>query len=140
MDEARIQGIEASWAVDLADWALNASLTLLDPENASGGSNDGNVLPRRARQSGRFDLDRRFGALRIGATIDAQGKRYDDLGNTRRLGGYATLDLRAEYALSPDWLLQGRVSNVADHDYETAAFYNQAGRSYLLTLRYRPAQ
>lgn len=140
VDEARIQGLEASWAVDLADWALNTSLTLLDPENASGGSNDGNVLPRRARQSGRIDLDRRFGAFGIGATVNAQGKRYDDLGNTRRLGGYATLDLRAEYAFSPDWLLQGRVSNVADHDYETAAFYNQAGRSYFLTLRYRPAQ
>ena len=138
VDEARIKGVEASYAVDLAGWALNSSLTLLNPKNVSSGFNDGKVLPRRARQTGRIDLDRRFGDFGVGATVEAAGKRYDDLGNNTRLGGYATLDLRADYAFSPDWLIQGRVSNVADHDYETAAFYNQAGRTYSLTLRYQP--
>jgi vitamin B12 transporter len=140
VDEARIRGLEASWAVDFAGWTVDSSVTLLDPKNASNGSNHGNVLPRRARQSARVDLDRRFGAFAIGATVNAQGERYDDLGNTRRLGGYGTLDLRAEYAITPAWLVQGRVANVADHDYETAAFYNQAGRSYYVTLRYRPVR
>lgn len=140
VDQARIRGLEASWAVDVAGWTVDSSVTLLDPKNDSNGANHGNILPRRARQSARVDLDRRFGAFAIGATVNAQGERYDDLGNRRRLGGYGTLDLRAEYAVTPEWLIQTRVVNVADHDYETAAFYNQAGRSYYVTLRYRPAR
>ena len=56
-----------------------------------------------------------------------------------RLAGRATLDLRAEYALTRSLTLQGRVANVFDRDYETVAFYNQPGREWFVTLRYAPA-
>lgn len=138
IDQARIRGLEAIVGTQLGGWDLNTNLTLLDPENRSGGANDGNVLPRRARQSLRLDADRNFGRYRLGATLLAAGKRYDDLANTRQLGGYATIDLRAEYALAKDWRLQARVENLLDKDYETAAFFNQPGRSLYLTLRYQP--
>jgi vitamin B12 transporter len=138
IDQARIRGLEAVLGMQLGGWDLNTNLTLLDPENRSGGTNDGNVLPRRARQSLRLDADRDFGRYRLGATLLAAGKRYDDLANTRRLGGYATLDVRAEYALAKDWRVQARVENLFDKDYETAAFFNQPGRSLYLTLRYQP--
>jgi vitamin B12 transporter len=140
VDKARIRGLEASFATELAGWTWNSSVTLLDPKNQSPGFNDGNELARRAKQTGRVDLDRRFGSFGFGLTAEGQGKRYDDLGNTRRLGGYGTLDLRADYAVNSDWLLQARVANVADRDYQTAAFYNQAGRTYTVTLRYRPVR
>jgi len=138
IDQARIRGLETVIGTRLGNWDLNTNLTLLDPKNRSGGANDGNMLPRRARQSLRFDADRDFNQYRIGATLLIAGKRYDDLANTRRLGGYATLDLRAEYALAKDWRLQARIENLLDKDYETAAFYNQPGRSLFLTLRYQP--
>ncbi len=138
IDQARIRGLEAVLSTRLGNWDLNANLTLLDPENRSGGANDGNVLPRRARRSLRLDADRDFGHYRLGATLLAAGKRYDDLANTRELGGYATIDLRAEYALTGDWRVQARVENLLDKDYETAAYYNQPGRSLYLTLRYQP--
>ncbi|MFP5506995.1 MAG: TonB-dependent vitamin B12 receptor [Gammaproteobacteria bacterium] len=138
IDQARIRGLEAVLGTRLGNWDLNTNLTLLDPENRSGDTNDGNVLPRRARQSFRVDADRRFGQYTFGATLLAAGKRYDDLANTRRLGGYGTVDLRAEYALTRDWRLQARIVNLLDKDYETAAFYNQPGRSLFVTLRYQP--
>ncbi len=138
IDQARIRGMEAMLGTRLGNWDLNANFTLLDPENRSGGANDGNVLPRRARQSLRLDADRDFGRYRLGATLLAAGKRYDDLANTRSLSGYATLDVRAEVALAKDWRLQARVENLLDKDYETAAFFNQPGRSLYLTLRYQP--
>jgi vitamin B12 transporter len=47
-------------------------------------------------------------------------------------------DLRAEYDVAESLRLQGRVENLFDADYETAAFYNQPGRSFYLTLRYQP--
>ncbi len=138
IDRARIRGLEATLGTRLGGWDLNASLTLLDPRNEGGGANDGNVLPRRARQSLRLDADRDFGRYRLGATLVAAGRRYDDLANTRELDAYATLDLRAEYALAKDWRLQGRIENLFDTDYQTAAFYNQPGRGLYLTLRYQP--
>ena len=57
-----------------------------------------------------------------------------------RLPGYATLDLRAEYALTDALTLQGRVANVFDRDYETVAFYNQPGREWFVTLRWAPVE
>lgn len=138
IDQARIRGLEAVLGTQLGGWDLNTSFTLLDPQNRSSGANDGNVLPRRARQSLRLDADRDFGRYRLGATLLAAGKRYDDLANRRSLGGYATLDVRAEYFFAKDWRLQARIENLFDKVYETAAFFNQPGRSVYLTLRYQP--
>lgn len=61
IDQTRIHGLEAVVGTHFSDWDLNTNLSLLDPENRSGGANDGNVLPRRARQSLRLDADRDFG-------------------------------------------------------------------------------
>lgn len=138
IDQARIRGLEAVLGTRLGNWDLNTNLTLLDPENRAKGANYGNVLPRRARQSLRFDADRDFCRYRLGATLLAAGKRYDNLANTSELGGYATFDVRAEYSLAKDWRLQARVENLFDKDYETAAYFNQPGRSLYLALRYQP--
>jgi outer membrane cobalamin receptor len=86
----------------------------------------------------RVELERTFGPYRLGAGLFAEGRRYDDLANTRALGGYATLDLRSEYALARAWRLQARVENLFDRHYETAAGYRQSGRGIHLTLRYQP--
>lgn len=137
---ALIRGLEGSIGMRLADWQVNAYATLLDPENRSAGANNGKNLARRPEQSLRLDLDRELGQYRVGATLLAAGERYDDLANTRRLGGYATLDLRADYRLAKDWLVQAKAANLFDRDYETAAFYNQPGRSLFVTLRYQPAR
>lgn len=143
VNEATIRGLEAAVGTRIAGWEVNAGLTLLDPENRSDGANRGNVLPRRAEQSLRLDLDREFGGpshgrYSLGASVIAEGRRFDDLANTRRLGGYATVDLRAEYRIDRDWRVQARIENLFDKDYETAAFYNQPGRSAYLTVRYEP--
>ncbi|UXI66534.1 TonB-dependent vitamin B12 receptor [Tahibacter amnicola] len=140
VEEATLRGIEASVGAQFGDWSIDASATGLDPQNDANNSYKGNDLPRRARVSGRVDVDRAVGDFRFGLTFAGEGRRYDDLANTRSLGGYGTVDLRAEYALAPDWLVQAKVVNIADHDYTTAAFYNQPGRSHFVTLRYRPAR
>jgi vitamin B12 transporter len=137
IDRARIRGIEARIDTAIGSWQTQASLTLLDPRNASGASNDDNLLPRRTQQTLRIDLDRRFGAYSLGASFFAEGERYDDLANTRRLGGFATLDLRAGYRINNTWRLQGRCENLFDKVYETASYYNQPERSFYLTLSYQ---
>ena len=138
-DEARIRGAEFTLATTVAEWDLALQLSHVNPRNRSEGANYDNLLTRRARNTGRVDLDRAFGALRFGLTVNGAGHRYDDAANLVRLGGYATTDLRLEYAFNSDWTVQARATNVFDRDYETLAWYNQPGREYGLTLRWRPS-
>jgi len=140
LDEARLRGAELRADATLWDWTLAGSASWLDAENLAVGPNRGNDLPRRARETARLDLDRAFGAFRVGLTGVAEGKRWDDVANTRRLGGFATLDLRGEYRIADAWTLQAGVANVFDRRYETASYYNQAGRTWTLALRFDPAR
>ena len=149
IDKARIRGIEFTFDTTLAGWDVSTQLSHTDPRNrthcsddaiAGGFCNFDNLLARRARDTGRIDLDRAFGAFRFGTTLSGAGHRYDDAANDVRLGGYATLDLRASYAFTPDWTLEARVDNVFDRDYETVAWYNQPGREYGLSLRWAPVR
>jgi len=138
INQARIKGLEAEISTTIKGWLLNGNLTFLDPENRSADVNRGNILPRRAQQSFRLDIDRELGKYRVGAMFLAEGERYDDLGNTRKLDSYVKFDLRAEYILSKKWRLQGRIENLFNKHYETAAFYNQPGRNFFATIRYQP--
>ncbi|HCA62735.1 MAG TPA: TonB-dependent vitamin B12 receptor, partial [Pseudomonas sp.] len=137
VQEARIRGVELVLGSRLLGWDWNANYSLLEPENRSAGANRGNELARRAKQLFNLDVDRRLGAFSVGASLHAEGQRYDDLANTRELSGYATLDLRGEYRITPEWRLQARVANLLDADYETAEGYNQPGQAAYLTVRYQ---
>lgn len=137
IDRARMRGAELGVDGQLMAWNFAASVSYLATENRTG-FNAGNELPRRARNSARIDVDRTFGSLALGATAVAEGARFDDVANSRRLPGYATLDLRAEFDLTADWTLQARLANLFDRDYETAAFFNQPGREWFFGVRYAP--
>ncbi len=138
--EARIRGAEFTAGTTLAGWDLSTQLAYTDPRNRSAGANEGNLLPRRARATGRIDVDRAFGELRLGVTARGAGSRYDNAANTIRLGGYGTLDVRAAWAFHADWALEARTTNLLDKRYETVEFYNQPGREYGLALRYAPTR
>ncbi|MGY4515164.1 TonB-dependent vitamin B12 receptor [Lysobacter sp. HA18] len=137
IDRARLRGAELSGNTTLAGWVASGSISWVDAKNRSEGLS-GFLLPRRARESARLDLDHDFGAFRFGVTGAGEGARYDDLGNTRRLGAFATFDLRAEYAFTPALRLQARLENVFDRAYETVEYYRQSGRGLFVTLRYAP--
>ncbi len=139
ISRARIRGVEAQVATDIAGWKVRGYLTWLQPHNRDGGPHDGNVLPRRPERSARVDLDRSYGAFALGATINGAGRRYDDAANRHAVGGYATTDLRASYHFAPAWQVEGRLANVFDRRYETVWYFNQPGREVFVTLRYSPA-
>ncbi len=137
IEKARLRGAEFTVDTTLAGWELSAQLSHTDPRNDTDGANFDNLLARRARNTGRIDVDRAFGDLRLGTTLTGASYRYDNAANTVRLAGYGTLDLRMEYALHPRWTLQARATNVLNRQYETISFYNQSGREYGVSLRYR---
>jgi vitamin B12 transporter len=139
IEKTRLRGAELQVDTAVFGWNIVGAASWLDPENRAPGFNDGKDLPRRARETARIDVDRAFGDFSVGLTGVANGQRYDDLGNTRRVDGFATLDLRAEYRFARHWTLQARVANVFDERYETTSFYNQPGRTWSLMLRFQPA-
>ena len=149
INKVRIRGFEGMISTRIKKWQINTNLTLLDAQNKSSGTNRGNILPRRAKESFRFDVNRKFDKFKlfglsfnkytIGTQLLVVGQRYDDLANTRKLDSYVKLDIRGEYTLNQNWRLQGRIENISNERYETASFYNQPGRNFFITLRYQPS-
>lgn len=136
IDHAVITGLELAHRVRAGDLQLNSQLTFLSPKQ-DGGMYDGKLLPRRAKQMARIEADYPLSdRLRVGGTFMAISKRFDELANVTKLGGYGRLDLRTSFALTPSWRLDASVENVFDRAYESAAWYNEPGRNWLLTLRY----
>jgi vitamin B12 transporter len=138
INTARLTGVEGQFKIRLSEWDVNTTLTLQDPRQTSG-ANQGKLLSRRATEMARIELAHAFGVWHIASSLYAEGRRFDDLANTpgKELAGYGLLDVRAEYALAPEWQLQGRVDNLLDKRYETAQYFNQAGRGLYLTLSYQ---
>lgn len=132
-----IDGVTLSYEGRWRELELQAALDHTDPRNTTAGSaNNGKRLVRRAQDALRASVDWTGGAWSVGATLAAFSHRFDNAANTVRLGGYGTLDLRAEWAFARDTRLGLKLNNLGDKRYETALGYNQPGREWFLTLRY----
>jgi vitamin B12 transporter len=138
INTATLRGLEAQALTQIADWDITTTLSSQDPRQTSG-ANSGKLLNRRATKTARIELAHQFAELRVASSLYGEGRRYDDLANTagKKLGGYGLVDLRAEYHVAPEWLVQGRVDNLTDKQYETAQFFNQARRGLYFTLSYQ---
>jgi vitamin B12 transporter len=142
--DAAVDGLALSWEARMAGWDLSASAERLDPTqdsatlNGRPNANFGKQLPRRTKEAARLAADTRIGPLRLGGTLAAFGPRFENAANSVRLGGFATLDLRLAWALTPELELAGTLNNSLDKRYETTQGYNQPGRQAFLTLRWQP--
>jgi vitamin B12 transporter len=136
LPEVEIDGVTLAYEGQWRDWAFTGSLDRTDPRNSTvGNANFGKLLPRRARNAARAGADWEAGAFKAGATLAAFSHRFDNTANTTRLAGYATLDLRAEWAFAPGYALGLKLNNVADKRYETALGYEQPRREGFVVLR-----
>ncbi len=134
--DARSNGFGLSYEAQWPSWAVSASAEHLDPRNDGGDANAGKQLARRAKNSLKLGADTAWGAWRLGGALTAFSARFDDSANTARLGGFATLDLHADWRLARPWTLGLRLNNVADRNYQTVLGYNQPGREGFVVLRY----
>ncbi|WP_016853837.1 TonB-dependent receptor domain-containing protein [Halomonas smyrnensis] len=132
VERARIRGVELATGAEVNDWTLRAALTYTDPENRETGKR----LPNRASRSLRFDADRALGDWSLGGSLIAQGERYADADNTERLGGFATLDLRAGWSFAPGWSTRLTLENLLDKQYQTVRGYNSPGRAAFVSVSF----
>ena len=133
---ARIQGATLSYDGTVDALGLHASYDYLDPRNEI----TDKLLPRRAQNQANLGIDYTVGSWKMGATALYVGTRYDDVANSanRKLDAYTTIDLFAEYKITPAWAVQARVANLTDETYETAYGYNQRGLAGYLTVKWAP--
>lgn len=137
IDKAKINGLEAAYKTVLKNWNINTSVAVLSAKSDLG-KNKGKHLRYRPKNTLNLDINRQFGRWNIGSTLHAESARYTKQDNSENLAGYATLDLRTEYAISKSWSIGAKVANVLDKKYETNKGYNQDGINGMLTVKYAP--
>lgn len=130
--KAQIDGLESEISAQWQGWNGKLSMNLLSPRNRVANLR----LPRRADKSLSFDLSRSFGDFDAGASILAQGDRYDDAENSVKVGGFVTMDLRAAYHIDKNWTLNARLNNLLDKQYQTVNTYNTADRNFFVSIHY----
>ena len=133
VNEAQVTGVEGEFFVHWEGWNAALEMEYLDPENEI----TGNRLPRRVKKRLSFDLRRDLGRFTFGGRLLAEGNRYDNVSNTIRVGGFATLDLLAEYRFSERLTLRAKVANLFDEEYQTINTYNSFDRNFFLSFHYR---
>lgn len=115
-----------------AHTVLRASLDAQTPRN----ERTERALPRRADVYGSVFAAHRMGRVHGFVTVTASGRRFDDAANTRRLGGFARIDLGADIELSRQWHLELRAKNVADRAIVLASDFATAGRELSAGVRW----
>jgi vitamin B12 transporter len=136
---ARAQGVEIEGSVHPANHlGLTAAYTYLEAVDRTPGSfNLGRDLARRPRNMLTLSADWWRGPLRLGADIRLVSRSFDDVASAVPLEGYMLATLRGEWAFSDNVSLYGRVENLGDDHYQTAAGYGSAGRSAYVGARAR---
>jgi vitamin B12 transporter len=138
---ARTQGLELEARQPLGrSVALRATYSLVDARARTlRSANEGNRLARRPRQT--LSLAGEWQANRAGATLGADlrwvSASFDDAANLVRLSPYTVLDLTARWPLTRRLELYGRVENLWNERYQTAAGYASPPRGAFLGARVR---
>jgi vitamin B12 transporter len=133
VDRAAIDGVELTQAWHPDVWSLTNNVTWQNPRNQDNSSQ----LLRRPKQKLTSVAERNVGErARAGIEFVASGKREDVGGIT--LPGYALVNLRASYGLTPTLRVGLRLENAFDRDYELAHGYNTPGRSGYVEIAWEP--
>ncbi len=139
--KARAEGFEVELGARVSErFRAQAAYSYVKATNrAAGDANFGNDLARRPRHAVTVavDWETPLAGLELGGDIRMVGSSFDDAGNFTRLDGYALGTVRASVPVNDAFELFGRIENVTDEQYQTAAGYATAGRSAYIGVRAR---
>ena len=135
VNRASAQGIEIEAGFEVTSGLRVAgSYALVDTEDRATGRD----LARRPRHAATLWADWTGPAgLTLGADLRLVSESFDDAANTVRLDGYELVDVRASVPVTDRIELFGRVENVFDRNYQTAAGYASPGRGAFVGVRGR---
>lgn len=138
VSSATLRGVSFNYTLCIEDWIGRANYDFLSARDDSTGL----FLQRRVPHSGLVEVRRQFAQFDLGAQVTYAGDRFNDNANTQTLGSYSLLNLDANYRLTPEWGLQGKVGNLLDTHYVVlnngVNDYTTPGRTFFLNVRYQP--
>jgi len=129
INNATIDGVEASFRGTLAGADVRASLTVQEPIQHTAAAHQ--QLIRRSKIFGSASIAKNVGDWRLGAELQASDRRYDNHVITSArvvLASYQVLNLTARYQLSRRSFLAARLDNALDRNYVLTHSYNTQGR------------
>ena len=130
---ATLQGVTLDMRFRRGATVATASVDLQRPEDDASGL----LLPRRARRHAALAVEHPLGPVQVRAELSASSARFDDAANTRRMGGYALINLLVEWPFEARWTAFARLDNLLDKHYELAADYRTAGATLFAGVRWR---
>jgi vitamin B12 transporter len=141
---ATIKGLTLAYEGWFDTYHMRANWDVLSPRN----DDTDTTLVRRARQYATLWLGKTMGNLELAGEVIMSGHRYNDAANDFRLGGYALVNLTADYRFAEEWSLNARVNNLLDREYAlvttannfdpTAPNYKTPGANLFVGLRWQP--
>lgn len=134
VEDARIRGIEAQYALRRQNFSVQIEATIQDPDNRDTGSN----LARRAERNITAIAYYNFGRFEAGLEWLASSDRRDSDFSDAELPGYGLLNVNVRAPLTKDLTIQGKIENLLDKEYFLADKFRSQDRAFYLTLRYQP--
>jgi vitamin B12 transporter len=128
---ASMRGLEIEHAYGTELWHASTAITL---QRAINEETDEPLLRRADSKLSTF-LERRFEQGALGAELVAISERED---SGTSVHGYGILNLTARMAITKQLLLEGRVENALDKEYQIINGYNTQNRALFVSLRYQP--
>ncbi|OZA92384.1 MAG: TonB-dependent receptor [Erythrobacter sp. 34-65-8] len=139
LGRVRAQGFELELGARPSErLTARAVYAYVETENRTlGSARLGNTLARRPRHALTVSADWQvpLAGLTLGADVRLVGDSFDNAANTVPLDGYEVVTLRASLPVGDTVELFGRVENLFDTQYQTAAGYAQAGRGAFVGAR-----
>jgi len=124
--QARTRGLELSTKLVYGPAYMRANWTYLDAKN----SKTGDLLARRAKESGNFALGATWAGLHVELAESLVGPRFSAAKNKKPMQGYHKADVRLNYAINKQWELTARVDNLENKKYEEVSGYGVLGRAW----------
>ncbi len=131
--EVRTTGLELGASAPIGTrWEVGGNLTLLDRENRSDPDTRLTGVPDHKLTA--HVLFRPMERLEALAFLQYEGPRWDS--QTVELDSYTTANFKLSYRPVEALVVEARLDNLADADYELADGYPAAGRTWMLNARY----
>ena len=114
----RINGFETSLQHELFGALGALNLSFIDSRDRK----TGYQMPRIAKRTLSYDLDKQLGAFAVGGTWRVASKSFNDAENNQKIAGFGTLDLRGSWQATQDLGVDLRLANIFDKGYSRALY------------------
>jgi vitamin B12 transporter len=130
VNEARIDGLEVSYAGQFGDTGIKTAVTIQNPRDLT----NNKPLVRRSNTHSSFTATHKLGALQLGAEWLYSDTRKD---GSNTLEAYHIFNLTAAYALNKQTRLALRADNLTDQNDSSVYGYNPLGRTFFASLNFQ---